>query len=237
MSLEMVGLTKRFGEVTAARRGRPQGGRGRAAGRRRTVGMRQDDADPGDRRARDPRRRPRDHPGQRCDLHAPEKRNVSLVFQNFAFFPHMNVAENVAYGLRWTRLSRARKERSGSREAGDGRTVGAAPPPAPRAERGPATADGARPGPRPPSGDPAARRAPLRARRRPAGSLRLEIRRIQKELGITTILVTHDQEEALGIADRVAVMNQAHSSRWARRGRSTTHRPRLSSPVSSARET
>ena len=51
--------------------------------------------------------------------------------------------------------------------------------------------------------------------------MRTEIRRLQRELGITTLYVTHDQEEALAVSERVAVMERGASSRSARRGRST----------------
>ena len=62
--------------------------------------------------------------------------------------------------------------------------------------------------------------------------LRQQIRNVQTRLGITTLYVTHDQEEALSISDRVAVMSTATSSRSARRPRSTAARARSSSPTS-----
>ena len=55
--------------------------------------------------------------------------------------------------------------------------------------------------------------------------LRDWLRRLHDELKITSVFVTHDQEEALEVADRVVVMNQAASSRWARRRKSTIIRP------------
>ena len=64
--------------------------------------------------------------------------------------------------------------------------------------------------------------------------LRDQIRRIQLELGITTLFVTHDQEEALAIADRVGVMRAAASSSSHRRPRCTRARPRRSWRSSSA---
>jgi putative spermidine/putrescine transport system ATP-binding protein len=65
--------------------------------------------------------------------------------------------------------------------------------------------------------------------------LRDEIRRIQQESGITTLFVTHDQEEALSMADRVAVMRAGSWSSARPRPSSTTARPPRSSPSSSAR--
>ena len=63
--------------------------------------------------------------------------------------------------------------------------------------------------------------------------LRDEIRRVQLEVGTTTLFVTHDQEEALAIADRVGVMRPAGSSRSRRPPSSTPGRPPGSSPSSS----
>jgi len=55
--------------------------------------------------------------------------------------------------------------------------------------------------------------------------LRAWLRRLHDEQGTTTVLVTRDQQEAMEVADRIAVMNEAASSRSARRARSTTSRP------------
>ena len=95
---------------------------------------------------------------------------MSLVFQNFALFPHMNVAENVCVRTEMEAPRPRREGKESLRGVGDGRPVGAAAPPAPRAQLGPATKGGAGPGSRPAPRDPAARRTPLRPRRRPAGS-------------------------------------------------------------------
>lgn len=139
---------------------------------------------------------------------APEKRNVGIVFQNFALFPHMTVEENIGYGLR--RQGVPRSERSarvqemlamiglpdlGRRKpnelsAGQQQRVALARSMAPRPKT--LLLD-----------EPlSALDAELRER------LRLEIRQMQRQLGITTLFVTHDQEEALATADRVAVMDR-----------------------------
>ena len=66
--------------------------------------------------------------------------------------------------------------------------------------------------------------------------MRFELKRLQRELGITTVYVTHDQSEALALSHAIAVMNRGPaSSRSARRARSTSGRATSSSPTSSAR--
>ena len=65
-------------------------------------------------------------------------------------------------------------------------------------------------------------------------TMQIELKRIQREVGITFIYVTHDQEEALTMSDRIAVMNDGRVEQIGRRRRSITHRRRCSSPISSA---
>ncbi|WP_265109447.1 ABC transporter ATP-binding protein [Halosolutus halophilus] len=138
----------------------------------------------------------------------PEDRDVGVVFQSYALFPHMSVAENVGYGLRF-------------REPPAGTTTDE------RVAELLDLVDLAGTGDRSPdqlSGGQRQRIALARALA-PAPdlllldepmsaldaqlreSLRRQIVRIQSELGITTVYVTHDQAEALAISDRVAVMN------------------------------
>jgi spermidine/putrescine transport system ATP-binding protein len=136
----------------------------------------------------------------------PNKRNVGLVFQDYALFPHMNVEENVAYGLRRRRVARDAIGTKVAQMLAIVRLEGME-----------------RRMPNELSGGQRQRIALARALviepdvlllDEPLGALdrllrdqmQVELKRIHKELGITTIIVTHDQEEALSLSDRVAVM-------------------------------
>ena len=143
---------------------------------------------------------------RRVDGLRPYARNIGMVFQNYALWPHMTVQANVAYGLKLRRL--------------DGASIAA------RVAAGLAKVNLAGLEQRYPgqlSGGQQQRVALARALvlnpdilllDEPLSNLdakiriqvRAEIRKLQKELGITTVYVTHDQEEALSLSDRVAVM-------------------------------
>jgi spermidine/putrescine transport system ATP-binding protein len=138
------------------------------------------------------------------------RRPVNTVFQQYALFPHMNVAENVAFGLRMRKLPEGEVKN--------------------RVERALALVRLSNLGSRRPrelSGGQQQRVALARALvlepkvlllDEPLGALDLQLRRamqvelkqLQRELGITFIYVTHDQEEALAMSDRIAVMNGGH---------------------------
>ena len=144
--------------------------------------------------------------GRPVDHLAPGQRRVGIVFQNYALFPHMSVAENVAYGLRARRMARAE---IGPRV----RAALDAVQMARFAERRPAALSGgqqqrvslARAIVTEPSvlllDEPFA--ALDRALRL---DLQLEIKRLQRRLALTAVMVTHDQDEAMSMADRMAVM-------------------------------
>ncbi|WP_144720713.1 ABC transporter ATP-binding protein [Agrococcus jejuensis] len=135
-----------------------------------------------------------------------ERRDIGIVFQAYSLFPHMTAAQNVGYGLRMRGVGRAERE---TRVAEGLELVGLAH----LGERFAHELSGGQ------QQRVALARAivtrprlllldePLSALdAKVRVSLRDEIRRIQQELGITTVFVTHDQEEALAVADRVAVM-------------------------------
>lgn len=138
----------------------------------------------------------------------PQKRNVGFVFQQFALFPNMTVAENIGYGLRQRRVPRPERERRVAEmlamigmEGYEGRRPDQL---SAGQQQRVALARALAPEPKtllldePLSALDAAIRYQLRD----------ELRRVQRQVGITTIMVTHDQEEALAVADRVAVMNE-----------------------------
>ena len=138
---------------------------------------------------------------------SPDKRNVNTIFQNYALFPHMNVADNISYGLKIRKVAKAERRAKAEEmlklvqlEGYGDRKVSEL------------------------SGGQKQRVAIARALvnepkvlllAEPLGALdlklrrqmQLELKRMQKQLGITFIYITHDQEEAINMSDRIAVMN------------------------------
>jgi putative spermidine/putrescine transport system ATP-binding protein len=136
------------------------------------------------------------------------RRRLGLVFQNYALFPHMTVGENVSFGLRMSGVNRAETERR-THEALDLVQLNGLD------ERYPAMLSGGQQQrvalARTLIMQPAALLLdePLGALdKNLRESMQFELRRLQRTLGITTILVTHDQEEALTLSDMVVVMNK-----------------------------
>ncbi len=146
--------------------------------------------------------------GKPMGLTPPYQRNTNMVFQNYALFPHMNIGRNVAFGLEMKRVPKDE-----IRE---------------RVQEALAMVRLAEYGPRRPnqlSGGQQQRIALARALvnrpevlllDEPLGALDLKLRKemqielktLQREVGITFVYVTHDQEEALTMSDRIAVMHQ-----------------------------
>jgi spermidine/putrescine transport system ATP-binding protein len=136
----------------------------------------------------------------------PHKRRVNTVFQSYALFPHMTVAENVAFGLRYQRMTKAESARR-VKEAMDLVRLDQ------HADRRPSQLSGGQ------QQRVALARAlvlepPVLLLDEPLGALdarlrvdlQVELKRIQETLEITFVYVTHDQDEALTMSDRVAVM-------------------------------
>ena len=143
---------------------------------------------------------------RRIDLLPPEKRGFGMVFQNYALFPHMSVRKNVAFGLM---MRGTPKDEMAQRVARAFQLVQLTG----HEEKLPGQLSGGQ------QQRVAIARAiviepPLLLMDEPLSNLdaklrlemRAEIRRIHKELGRTTIYVTHDQDEALSLADRIVVM-------------------------------
>ncbi|CAL9354579.1 Sulfate_thiosulfate import ATP-binding protein CysA [Streptomyces sp. enrichment culture] len=137
----------------------------------------------------------------------PEKRDLGMVFQSYALFPHMSVADNVGYGLKLRKVPRAERAK---RVAEALELVGLGH----LADRRPKALSGGQQ-----QRVALARAIVIRPRlllldeplsnldARLRVQMREEIRRIQAEAGLTVVLVTHDQEEALEMSDRMVVMN------------------------------
>jgi thiamine transport system ATP-binding protein len=137
-----------------------------------------------------------------------EERDVGIVFQNYALFPHMTVGENVGYGLRFRDPPGGESDEERVADLLDLVDLdGLADRDPDRLSGGPqqrvALARALAPGPQLLLLDEPMSALDARLRT----DLRRQVRRIQSNLGVTTVYVTHDQAEALAISDRVAVMH------------------------------
>ncbi len=145
--------------------------------------------------------------GRDVTFTAPNKRDVAMVFQRYALFPHMTVAGNIGFPLRMRGVGRAERD-TRIAQALDMVKLGGL------ADRKPAELSGGQ------QQRVALARAivfdpPVILMDEPLGALdkklrqhmQIEIKQLQQRLGATVIYVTHDQEEALTMSDRVAVMN------------------------------
>ena len=138
---------------------------------------------------------------------APHRRNVHTVFQNYALFPHLDVFDNVAFGLRRRKVAKDELRRR-VEQAIDLVELGGL------AARRPQQLSGGQQQ-RVALARALVLRPAVRLLDEPLGALdakirkqlRMELKALQEEVGITFVFVTHDQEEALSMSDRVAVMN------------------------------
>ncbi|HEY7149707.1 MAG TPA: ABC transporter ATP-binding protein [Gaiellaceae bacterium] len=137
----------------------------------------------------------------------PYERDVNTVFQDYALFPHMTVGENVAYGLMIKRVRKAERTKR-TAEALELVRLGAL------ADRKPSQLSGGQ-RQRVALARAIVNRPQVLLLDEPLGALdlklrqemQIELKRIQQEVGITFVYVTHDQEEALTMSDRLAVFN------------------------------
>ena len=138
----------------------------------------------------------------------PNQRDVNTVFQNYALFPHMNVAENIGYGLKLKKVPKSEIRKKVSQMLELVQLEG-------YEKRKPSELSGGQ------KQRVAIARALVNNPKvllldEPLGALDLQLRRamqielkhLQKKLGITFIYITHDQEEAINMSDRIAVMKQ-----------------------------
>jgi ABC-type sugar transport system ATPase subunit len=139
---------------------------------------------------------------------APKDRNVGMVFQSYALYPHMSVFENITYPLKIQKVSKEETQRR-AREVADVMGIGEL------MDRKPGQLSGGQQQ-RVALGRALVKEPQLLLFDEPLSNLdarlritmRGEIKRLQRELGITSIYVTHDQVEAMTMADRIAVMKE-----------------------------
>ena len=152
----------------------------------------------------------------------PYRRNVNMVFQSYALFGHLDVAGNVAFGLKRSKVPKDEIKRRVD-EALELVSLDS------RATARPSELSGGQ-RQRVALARALVNRPAVLLLDEPLGALdlklrremQIELKRIQREVGITFVYVTHDQEEALSMSDRIAVMSAAGSSSAARRRRSTS---------------
>ena len=140
----------------------------------------------------------------------PAERGIAMVFQSYALFPHLSVAENIIFGLRVRGVSRAERDSRLKRVAD---IVGLAQ----LLDRKPSQLSGGQ-RQRVALGRAIVAEAPVCLMDEPLSNLdaklrhemRIEIRALQQRLGITMVYVTHDQTEAMTMADRVVLMRDGH---------------------------
>ena len=146
--------------------------------------------------------------GKDVTLLEPNKRDVNTVFQNYALFPHMNVEDNIGYGLKIRKVPKPQIKQKVKEMLELVQLEG-------YERRKPAELSGGQKqrvaiaralanNPRVLLLDEPLGALDLQLRR----AMQLELKRLQKKLGITFIYITHDQEEAINMSDRIVVMNQ-----------------------------
>jgi multiple sugar transport system ATP-binding protein len=144
--------------------------------------------------------------GQVVNKLPPKDRDIAMIFQNYALYPHMSAFDNMAFGLK---LRKVKRENRGERVRGAAKTLGLAEV----LSKKPRTLSGGQ-RQRVAMGRAIVREPQAFLMDEPLSNLdaklrvemRAEIARLQRDLGVTTIYVTHDQVEAMTLGDRVAIM-------------------------------
>ena len=148
--------------------------------------------------------------GHRANDLAPQDRDIAMIFQNYALYPHMTVRENIAFGLELRGMKKAERNERAQSVA---RTLQLES----YLDRKPAALSGGQ-RQRVAMGRAMARNASIFLMDEPLSNLdnalritmRTEIKELHRQLGATIVYVTHDQTEALSLADRIAVMKDGH---------------------------
>ena len=149
--------------------------------------------------------------GQRVNEREPMDRDIAMVFQNYALYPHMSVFDNMAYGLK---IARTPKSEIETRVASAAKLLQLEP----YLKRKPRELSGGQ-RQRVAMGRAIVRKPSVFLFDEPLSNLdaklrvqmRLEIKQLQRELGVTALYVTHDQVEAMTLADRMIVMNDGRA--------------------------
>jgi iron(III) transport system ATP-binding protein len=143
-----------------------------------------------------------------------ERRGLSMVFQSYAIWPHMTVYDNVAYGLKVRRKSRSEIDANVKRALALVQMEDYAKRPAAQLSGGQqqrvALARACAFSPEVLLFDEPLSNLDAKLR----GDMRIELRELQHRLGVTSIYVTHDLEEALAMSDRIVVMNRGRVEQW-----------------------
>ncbi|GHA25627.1 sugar ABC transporter ATP-binding protein [Devosia pacifica] len=148
--------------------------------------------------------------GKRANQLAPQDRDIAMIFQNYALYPHMTVRENIAFGLELRGMPKAQRHARAD-------SVAATLQLTPYLGRKPGALSGGQ-RQRVAMGRAMARNSSTFLMDEPLSNLdnalrvamRTEIKDLHRQLGATMIYVTHDQTEALSLADRIAVMKDGH---------------------------
>ena len=141
---------------------------------------------------------------------APQDRDIAMIFQNYALYPHMTVRENIAFGLELRGVKKAERNQRAESVASTLQLE-------PYLDRKPGALSGGQ-RQRVAMGRAMARNASIFLMDEPLSNLdnalritmRTEIKELHRQLGATIVYVTHDQTEALSLADRIAVMKDGH---------------------------